>query len=344
MDSEKSINKDVLLNVIDLAVGYDRKQLPIHENINVSVAEGEFVCMLGPNGAGKSTLIKTLSGFIKPLHGEIWLGSSKIENIAEHNRAKKISVVLTDKLQIQNLTVFELVSLGRTPYTGFFGKLTENDRELVCQAIKEVGLAGFTHYCLERMSDGERQKAMIAKALVQETPLIILDEPTAFLDLPAKIEIMQLLRQLSCDSNRSIILSTHDLDMALQTADKIWLLDQGKKLRQGFPEDLVLSNDFKIFFKRDGVYFDNNTGAFKYHNLHKHNVILRGTGIAHEWVRRAMVRLGFKPVNEGSDWLIEASSNVVNSFRLYKSDKLLLQCDNIQELMQVMMEKYNPII
>lgn len=338
MDEQKSISKDVLLNVVDLAVGYDRKASPLHKNINVSVKEGEFVCMLGPNGAGKSTLIKTLSGFLKPLQGEIWLGSAKIEKLVEQQRAQRISVVLTDKIQIQNLTVFELVALGRTPYTGFFGKLTDYDKRLVSQAIKEVGLMGFAHQFLNKMSDGERQKALIAKALVQETPLIILDEPTAFLDLPAKIEVMQLLRRLSCDRKRGILLSTHDLDMALKTADKIWLLAQGKKLQEGVPEDLVLSNDFKRFFERDGVYFDNNTGAFNYYHSNRQGVILKGSGIAHEWVGRALSRLGFKPVSEGSDWLIEVSSNGLRTFNLYKRNKLLLQCDNIQELMQVMMD------
>ncbi|TLX70834.1 ABC transporter ATP-binding protein [Labilibacter sediminis] len=338
MDMQKKTDTEVLLNVVDLAVGYDRKEKALHQDINVSVNKGEFVCLLGPNGAGKSTLIKTLSGFLKPLSGDICFGDIRLQDLTERQRAKRVSVVLTDKLQVQNLTVFELVSLGRTPYTGYFGKLTDHDKALVLRAIQEVGLGGFTHHYIDKMSDGERQKAMIAKALVQETPFIILDEPTAFLDLPAKIEIMQLLRKLSRESKRGILLSTHDLDMALQTADKIWLLAQGKSMQQGIPEDLVLSNDFKSFFERDGVYFDNNTGSFKYHSGNRIEVTLKGSGIAHEWVARALYRLGYKPVAKNSDWLIEVSSNGSHSFSLYKQSKLLATCENIQELMQKITE------
>ena len=142
-----------------------------------------------------------MCGFLKPLHGQIWYGKDKIERLSETVRAKKVSVVLTDKLDVHNLTVFELVALGRTPYTGFFGKLLPHDIDLVHRAIEEVGLGSYANKWVDKMSDGERQKAMIAKALVQETPFIILDEPAAFLDLPAKIEIMQLLRRLSKQKN-----------------------------------------------------------------------------------------------------------------------------------------------
>ena len=246
------MKEELCLKTEGLSVGYGKEMAPLHVEINVSVQPGEFICILGPNGAGKSTLIKTLSGFLKPVSGDVWYGNTRIEKLSETNRSKKVSVVLTDRIAVQNLTVFELVALGRTPYTGFFGKLQKHDVELVHKAITEVGLAGYADKFLDKMSDGERQKAMVAKALVQETPFIILDEPAAFLDLPAKIEIMQLLRRLSREKKRGILMSTHDLEMALQIADKIWLLAQGRTLQEGVPEDLVLSNDFKCFFEREG--------------------------------------------------------------------------------------------
>lgn len=322
-----------ILQTKDLSVGYSKKEAPLHQEINVSVREGEFICLLGPNGAGKSTLIKTLSGFLPPVAGGIYYDKIPLEKLHESKRAKMVSVVLTDRVHVQNLTVFELVSLGRTPYTGFFGKLTEKDVQLVYHAIEEVGLANYVHQVIDKMSDGERQKAMIAKALVQETPFIILDEPTAFLDLPAKLEIMQLLRRLSRDRKRGILLSTHDLEMALQIADKIWLLAQGRRLHKGIPEDLVLSNDFKQFFEREGIIFDNQTGSFKYHKADTIPIVLKDVSMAANWVGRALNRLGFEPVQEGSDWQVRVRINGVCSYALFKKDKLVFQCNSIEQLM-----------
>ncbi|MCW3787356.1 ABC transporter ATP-binding protein [Plebeiibacterium sediminum] len=329
-----------LLKVNQLSVGYNSGSAPLHSNINVEVLEGEFICLLGPNGAGKSTLIKTLSGFLQPIHGTVLYGEQDLNTLPESQISKMVSVVLTDRIQIQNLTVFELVALGRTPYTGFFGKLTPDDVQLVHKAIDEVGLKGYTYKTIDKMSDGERQKAMIAKALVQETPFIILDEPTAFLDLPAKLEIMQLLKRLSCEKKRGILLSTHDLEMALQIADKIWLLAQGKELKVGIPEDLILSNDFKTFFEREGVVFDNNSGSFKYHRINSKPVALEGDSVASKWVGRALYRLGYNPVSDSCEYKINVVSNGDNLYSFYENDKLMIECNKIQTLMEKVVETY----
>ncbi len=329
-----------LLKVNQLSVGYNNGSATLHSNINVEVLEGEFICLLGPNGAGKSTLIKTLSGFLQPISGTVFYGEHDLKILPESQISKMVSVVLTDRIQIQNLTVFELVALGRTPYTGFFGKLTPDDVQLVHKAIEEVGLKGYTYKTIDKMSDGERQKAMIAKALVQETPFIILDEPTAFLDLPAKLEIMQLLKRLSCEKKRGILLSTHDLEMALQIADKIWLLAQGKELKEGIPEDLILSNDFKIFFEREGVIFDNNSGSFKYHRVNSKPVILEGDSVASKWVGRALYRLGYKPVIDSCVYKISVNSNGENLYRFYENNNLVIECSKIQTLMEKVVAVY----
>ncbi|WP_075591222.1 ABC transporter ATP-binding protein [Labilibacter marinus] len=327
-------NPDTLsLRTDNLAVGYDKINPPLHQDINVKVKAGEFICLLGPNGAGKSTLIKTLSGFLKPINGSVWYGEDKIEDISEAHRAKKVSVVLTDRVEIQNLTVFELVALGRTPYTGFFGKLQKEDVDKVHKAIEEVGLAGYANKSIDKMSDGERQKAMVAKALVQETPFIILDEPAAFLDLPAKIEIMQLLRRLSHEKKRGILLSTHDLEMALQIADKIWLLAQGRTLQKGIPEDLVLSNDFKCFFEREGIEFDNVTGTFLYHRVERQQITIKGTGLASTWVSRALYRVGFEPVLKECDWQIQVS-NTSKKYSIHFKEELLGEYASIEALLE----------
>ncbi len=333
------MNKE-LLKVNNLSVGYNSGSSLLHSGINVDVKNGEFICLLGPNGAGKSTLIKTLSGFLQPMDGEVYYGNKNLKTLPESQISKMVSVVLTDRIQIQNLTVFELVALGRTPYTGFFGKLTLDDIKLVNKAIEEVGLKNFSYKSIDKMSDGERQKAMIAKALVQETPFIILDEPTAFLDLPAKLEIMQLLKRLSSEKGRGILLSTHDLEMALQIADKIWLLAQGKELKVGIPEDLVLSNDFKTFFEREGVVFDNNSGSFKYQRVNSKPIVLEGDSVALKWVGRALYRQGYKTVDEDCDYKIRVVSNSENNYILYKNDTFLIACNKIQTLMEKVKEVY----
>ena len=276
------MDKAILLQSDDLEVGYHRntaKELVLHKNINVQLHQGEFACLLGPNGAGKSTLIKTLSGFIPKIKGTIKVDGRELHSYKRNQLAKVVSVVLTERLLVSNMTVFDLVALGRIPYTDFFGTVSKKDKLKVLQAIDDVGLHGFANRQLVCMSDGERQKAMIAKALVQDTSLIILDEPTAFLDLPSKIEIVQLLKKLAREKNKGILLSTHDLDLALQLADKIWLLAQGRQLEDGIPEDLVLANGFRRFFEKEGILFDNERGAFKVEQEQLKTIRVVGKGI-----------------------------------------------------------------
>lgn len=330
----------ILLKTNELAVGYGKKEKPLHNNINIHVNEGEFICLLGPNGAGKSTLIRTLSGFQPPCEGKIFFGERQLAEINEAQRAKLVSVVLTDRLMVQNLTVFELVALGRTPYTGFFGKLSDEDIQKVNSAIKQVGLEDFSYKAIDKMSDGERQKAMIAKAIVQETPFIILDEPTAFLDLPAKLEIMQLLRRLSRDNNKGILLSTHDLEMALQIADKIWLLAQGKKLETGIPEDLVLLNKFKEFFEREGVVFDNVSGSFKYHIHNKKPINLQVNCNTSRWIERALNRNGYSATQEECNYSVRVLNNGTMRIQFYQQDKFVAEFDTIQKLMDKVKVEY----
>lgn len=294
-----------LIESYDLAVGYAQKRGQdsiIHQNINVHLQRGEFACLLGPNGAGKSTLIKTLSGFIPKLSGDVRVNGQSLDAYNRKELAKHISVVLTEKLMIPNMTVFDLVALGRTPFTGFFGSLSASDKEMVREAIQDVGLAAFENRQLMCMSDGERQKAMVAKALVQDTPLIILDEPTAFLDLPSRIEIVQLLKKLARQKNKGILLSTHDLDLALQLADKIWLLAQGRDLETGVPEDLVLADGFRRFFEREGIVFDNDSGTFKVAKEQLKTIRLVGKGIEYKWVNRALNRTGYKTTSDEGDY------------------------------------------
>jgi iron complex transport system ATP-binding protein len=234
----------------------------VARDITASLHPGELTCLLGPNGAGKSTLLRTLSAFLRKVDGEIYLEEKPLADYTPLALARKISVVLTERVSLQNMTVRELVGMGRYPYTGFWGKMGEADRRLIDEAIRLIKIEDLAQRQVLSLSDGERQKAMIAKALAQETPLIFLDEPTAFLDYPSKVEMMRLLHRLTRMQRKTIFLSTHDLELALQIADTIWLMDKEKGVRIGTPRSLALDGSISDYFERDGIRFDREHGVF----------------------------------------------------------------------------------
>ena len=208
-----------------LSVGY-KGFSPVVTDINVEIKSGELTCLIGSNGIGKSTLLKTLTGFLPKLGGRLLLDGRDIDLLSQHERAKYISIVLTYKTDVQNLSVAEMVGMGRMPYTGFWGKLNDDDREIVAEAINMVGINHLKDRMVQTLSDGERQKVMIAKALAQQTPIILLDEPTSFLDFPSKVEMLQLLHRLAKETDKVVFLSTHDLELALRIADLLVELDK----------------------------------------------------------------------------------------------------------------------
>ena len=203
-----------------LSVGY-KGFPPVVSNINVEIKSGELTCLIGSNGIGKSTLLKTLTGFLPKLSGRLLLDGRDINMLSQRERAKYISIVLTYKSDVQNLSVTEMVGMGRMPYTGFGGKLNTSDQTIVAEAIEMVGIEHLKNRMIQTLSDGERQKVMIAKALAQQTPVILLDEPTSFLDFPSKVEMLQLLHRLAKETNKVVFLSTHDLELALRIADRL---------------------------------------------------------------------------------------------------------------------------
>lgn len=241
----------------DLSIGYFSKnnQKLVGRNISADIFSGELTCLLGANGIGKSTLLKTLSAFQPKISGEIFLDEKEIESYNEKSISKLISVVLTERFDAKDMSVTELVSLGRTPHTGFWGKLSQKDDEIVQKSIRQIGIEELAERPVQTLSDGERQKAMIAKALAQETPVVLLDEPTAFLDFPSKVEMMQLLHRLSREADKTIFLTTHDIELALQMADKIGLMDKDG-IRIGVPEELSMNGTIARFFERKGIIYD----------------------------------------------------------------------------------------
>jgi len=285
-----------ILETRNLDIGYKRRghRTAVASDISVCLQGGELVCLIGPNGVGKSTLIRTLAGMQPPLSGQVMLGGVEVQRLSAEDLARQLSVVLTDRVDAGMLSAYALVALGRHPYTDWSGKLTPHDEEVVRWAMDQVGAASLAARSVSELSDGERQKVMIARALAQEPRLMILDEPTAFLDLPHRLEVMRLLQVLARSGERAILLSTHDLDLALRTADRIWLLSPDGRLLQGAPEDLVIDGVLERAFGNDGIEFDPTSGSFCISVPQEGDVSLRGEGVAAIWTQKALERQGFR--------------------------------------------------
>ena len=285
----------VKITAKQLSIGYQHnaKETIVASGLDCSLCGGEFVCLLGPNGAGKSTLIRTLAGMQKPLAGEIRLSGKTMSDIAPRERARAVSVVLTEVMSSGVMDAYSLVSLGRHPYSGWFGGLTGQDRERIDWSIDAVGARPLANRQVSELSDGERQKISIARALAQEAKLMLLDEPTAFLDLPRRVELMSILRNLAHQENLALLLSTHDLDLALRFADRVWLMTPEGNLLQAAPEALALNGQFAEVFATENLEWDVSTGSFRAHPVACLKVRLEGQGIERVWTQRALERLGF---------------------------------------------------
>lgn len=216
----------MIISLSQLSVGYTLSH-PVISDINLELRSGQLACLIGENGIGKSTLLKTLTGFLPKLKGSLLLGNRDIESFSQRELARQVSIVLTQKPDVQNLTIEEIIGLGRSPYTGFFGRLRAEDRKVVDDAIATMGIEKLRGRMIQTLSDGERQKVMIAKALAQETPIILLDEPTAFLDFPSKAETFQSLQRMAHERDKLILLSTHDLELAVRFADSLLEVKKG---------------------------------------------------------------------------------------------------------------------
>lgn len=290
------------LSAHKLTIGYQHgaETTTIAANIDCALKAGEFVCLLGPNGAGKSTLIRTLAGMQTPLVGELQLAGKVLDTISPRERARAVSVVLTETMPSGMMDAYSLVSLGRHPYSGWFGGLTATDHERIEWALNAVGAMPLADRQVAELSDGERQKVSIARALAQEAKLMLLDEPTAFLDLPRRVELMSILRNLAHRENLALLLSTHDLDLALRFADRLWLMDADGRLIQGAPEALALNGQFAQVFASENLDWDASTGSFRTHPTACLNVQLVGEGLERIWTQRALERLGFGIVTEGN--------------------------------------------
>jgi len=312
---------NILLSAKNLTVGYTDGifQNILFENLNIDLRADELVCFMGPNGIGKSTLIRTLAGLHPPLDltpacparlPKSYGGQAGRPNPLSRGEGAiptKISVVLTDRISAVNMTVEELVTYGRYPYLNWNIKLKKDDIEVIEKAVEFTHIQHLISKKLYELSDGQLQMAMIARALAQDTPVILLDEPTAHLDLNNRVEIMNLLRKLSRTENKAILVATHELDLALQTADLIWLATLDRKILTGIPEDLVLNGSFDEIFQFKG--FDLKTGKV-FHEAHRNMAVnLIGEGHEYLWTKNALERNGFVISDSGKPTITVCLTN-----------------------------------
>jgi len=285
------------LEARELAIGYNAKgqaEKTLASGLNLRMERGELCCLMGCNGAGKTTLIRTLSGLQAPLRGEItWMGAD-FRQLTPRQRARQLAVVLTGFGQAGAMRVRELVGLGRYPHTGWQGTFSEADHAAVAQALEQTGCDTLAERQVATLSDGERQRALIARALAQQTRIIVLDEPTAFLDVPGRAQTMLLLRRLAHEQGLAVLLSTHDLSLALESADRLWLLDDAGVLHEGAPEDLVLSGALQQAFSRGDYALDPGTGALRLNETPHHRIHAPADGSPeHCWLLHALHRHGY---------------------------------------------------
>jgi iron complex transport system ATP-binding protein len=276
------ISQPPSLQASQISIGYHtpHSETILFDEISLSLVPGKLTCFMGPNGIGKSTLIRVLAGLQKPLRGSV---ASQGE--------RGIALVLTDKISTTNMTVWDLVSYGRYPYLSLGISFSGHDHRLIGQAISEVGISDLSYKKIEELSDGQLQLAMIARALAQETPMLLLDEPTAHLDLNHRVIIMKLLHRLTREKGKAILLATHELDLALQMADYIWLATPHRKIKTGIPEDLVLDGSFDEIFQFKG--FDLKTGKIQHDLFRNVHINLAGEGYEYLWTKNALEREGF---------------------------------------------------
>ena len=322
-----------ILSIKNLNIGYGSTgniSKTVFTGIELQAKKGENIAIIGRNGIGKSTLLRTICRLQKPLKGNIIIKDKDIRHYTKQDFARLISFVSTEIIRISNFRLIDLVALGRFPYTGWIGKPGKDDYDIINESIYQVGIDDLKYKLINEVSDGERQRAMIARALAQDTEIIILDEPTAFLDLPSKYEIIRLLNELTVNRNKTIIFSSHDLNITLQEADKIWLMETNE-IVEGAPEDLILNKDIYNLFDNSRISFNIESGDFRLSRKKSGKIMLNGKGIAKYWTQRALERMGYEISDEAgvdlsvrvddnkksTEWVLMKKGNKIKSNSIY---------------------------
>lgn len=323
-----------LLEIKSLNAGYkiSRNSKIILKNINISAQKGELIALIGANGTGKSTLLKTITGLLPIISGDIFLSEQNLKNISVKEKAKKISFVSTEVVNVTNLKVKDLVALGRFPHTNWLGNIEDDDKKQIDSSLQKVGMSTFAEKFINEISDGERQRVMIARTLAQNTDIIILDEPTAFLDILSKYQLINTLHELSKTENKLIIFSTHDINIALKLCDKIWLVNQNEVLSEA-PEDIVLNQRFSSIFNSTDLIFDNNSFDFNFYKEKKYPVKvvnLTNSEICYNLTLKALERNNFF-VDENSKFKLTILVNENKYFWQLNENQT---CNSISDLIE----------
>ncbi|MBQ9361913.1 MAG: ABC transporter ATP-binding protein [Bacteroidaceae bacterium] len=322
----------------NLTTGYRHggNEKVVSRGLNATLNTGELTCLLGPNGAGKSTLLRTMCAFQPALSGTVEVMGHALNSYRQRALAELISVVLTDNGGVRNMTAFDVVGMGRSPYTGFWGRLGEKDRVVVNKCFQWVGIEPLKERKMNTLSDGECQKVMIAKALAQETPVLFLDEPTAYLDYPSKIQMLMLLHRLARTLKKTVFLSTHDLEHALQVADQIWLLDGEHGLTTGSPEDLTIEGWIEQYFNREGFMYDRDSGTFQISHETARVVAMQGdaSGLDFRLCQKALIRNGILPVESTPDCPVAIRVPGDGTYRLMENGRETYNVKRIEHLLR----------
>jgi iron complex transport system ATP-binding protein len=279
------------LDSVRIGYGSGRREKVLLPPVTACAEKGELIAVIGRNGIGKSTLLRTLTGLQPSLGGTISYYGKNIRNYQRLDLAQKVGYISTETVKVSNMSVYDLVALGRFPYTNWTGRIDIKNHKVIMDSIIKVSMAGFCTRFVTELSDGERQRAMIARILAQDTGTMIMDEPTAFLDIGSKYEILHLMHRLSHENGKTIIFSTHDLHIALSHSDKIWLL-LDNKLVEGAPEDLMMEGAFDHLFDSSPVQFNSMYGTFSFKREDNGSIYLEGDGIGRLWTEKAINRVG----------------------------------------------------
>jgi len=321
-----------ILKLESLLIGYGSGKdanilLPL---LASSASNGELIALIGQNGIGKSTLLRTITGLQKPVSGKVLLKGKDLSEFNRYDLAAIIGYISTEPVRVSNMRVSDLVSLGRYPHTNWTGKLEKEDHAMVNEAIEKVGLQNLTERYINELSDGERQRAMIARILAQDAEILVMDEPTAFLDIRSKYEIVHLLHDLSRTRGKTIIFSTHDLLTAISESDKVWLALKDS-FTEGAPEDLILNGSFDRLFDSSVVRFSPSDASFSFRRKMRGRIIIEATGIDRYWTEKAANRAGFEisddksgiriTVSDDDDskkWLVNTGDSVIEFDSVYR--------------------------
>jgi iron complex transport system ATP-binding protein len=332
--------EEIILSLESLLIGFraGSKTSALLPSLTTSVRRGNLIALIGQNGIGKSTLLRTITGLQPRLDGKICIKGRNLEDYQRYELARNIGYISTEPIRVNNMKVIDLVRLGRYPHTDWTGRLGEGDNELVADAIAKTGLDHLKARYINELSDGERQRAMIARVLAQDAEILVMDEPTAFLDIRSRYEIVHLLHDLSINRGKTIIFSTHDMLTALGESDTIWLTFKNSFI-EGAPEDLILNGSFERLFDDSVVKFNVADATFSYRQQTRGKVKIDASGIAGYWTGKAANRAGYAISNDNAEIVIEVSASDNRLTWLIRKDEESFRFSSLYEMVNWMVSK-----